>query len=76
MSNLNQKSSDGGLNLMFVNIPTDVLLQICTGAVIGVVVGGKALEETLCAIGQASEEVFRGDRLPVLKFPAETEVDS
>ena len=61
---------------MFFNIPTDVLLQVCTGAVIGVVVGGKALEETLLAIGQASEEVFRGDRLPVLKFPAETESDS
>ena len=76
MSNLNQKSSDDGLNLMFFNIPTHVLLQICTGGVIGVVVGGKALEETLLAIGQASEEVFRGDRLPVLKFPAETEVDS
>ncbi|MBW4639383.1 MAG: hypothetical protein KME05_14310 [Gloeocapsa sp. UFS-A4-WI-NPMV-4B04] len=76
MSNLNQKSSDDGLNLMLFNIPTHVLLQICTGAVIGVVVGGKALEETLLAISQASEEVFRGDRLPVLKFPAENEVDS
>jgi len=28
----------------------------------------KAVAETLQAIGQASEEVFQGDRLPILKF--------
>lgn len=76
MNNLNQKSLDEGFNLIFFNIPTQIVLQICTGTVIGAVLGSKALEETLQAIGQASEEVFRGDRLPVLKFPAETEIDS
>lgn len=58
---------------MLFNIPTHVLLQIGTVALVGAVLGGKALGETLQAIGQASEEVFRGDRLPVLKFPTENE---
>lgn len=73
MNNLSQKSSDDALNLMFFKIPTDVVLQIGTGTLIGAVLGAKALEETLQAIGQASEEVFRGDRLPMLKFPVENE---
>lgn len=38
--------------------------------------GGKAFSETLKAIGEASEELFRGDRLPVLKFPVERESES
>ena len=32
-------------------------------------VGGKAIAEGLQSLGQASEEIFRGDRLPVLHFP-------
>lgn len=67
-----QKSSDSGINLIFFNIPQDVLLQISTVAVLTALVGGKAFSGTLQAISQASEEVFRGDRLPVLQFPSET----
>jgi hypothetical protein len=33
------------------------------------IVGIKAASDLLSAIGQGSEEVFRGDRLPVLHFP-------
>lgn len=66
-----QKYSDG-INLIFCNIPQDVLLQLSTVAVLTALVGGKAFSETLQAISQASEEVFRGDRLPVLQFPSET----
>jgi hypothetical protein len=32
-------------------------------------VADKATGEALKAIGEASEEVFRGDRLPILNFP-------
>lgn len=67
-----QKSSDSGINLIFFNIPQDVLLQLSTVAVLTALVGGKAFSETLQAISQASEEIFRGDRLPVLRFPDET----
>lgn len=40
------------------------------------VLGGKAIAESLQAIGQASEEVLRGDRLPVLHFPAQEPASS
>lgn len=67
-----QKDSDNGLNLILFSIPQDVLLPLGTVTVLGVLLGGKAFFEALQAIGQASEEVFRGDRLPVLN-PIETE---
>lgn len=61
-----QKYSDNGLSLILFGIPQDVLLPLGTATALGVLLGGKAFFETLQAIGQASEEVFRGDRLPVL----------
>ena len=60
------------VNLIFFSISQEVLLQVSTLPVLLAVLGGKAFCESLQAIGQASEEVFRGDRLPVLKFPVET----
>lgn len=72
MTSPSQKYSDSSINLGFFSIPQDVVLQLGTGAVLVALVGGKAFSETLQAIGQATEEVFRGDRLPVLQFPIET----
>lgn len=62
-----------GLDLFLFSIPNSVLLQLGTGAMLLGVVGSKAVAETIQAIGGASEEIFRGDRLPLLKFPDETE---
>jgi hypothetical protein len=77
MSSPNRKSLDqSGLNLPFFTISQEILLQIGTGSVLLALLGGKAAAKTLQAVGQASEEVFRGDRLPVLKFPSETESGS
>ncbi len=61
---------------MFFSIPQEILLQLSTGPVLLALLGGKAAAETLQAIGEASEEVFRGDRLPILKFPVETKYES
>ncbi len=57
---------------MFFSLPQEILLQLGTGAVLLTMLGGKVAAQTLQTIGQASEEVFRGDRLPVLKLPVET----
>lgn len=77
MPSPNQKQSETDeLNLIFFTIPQQVLLQLGTGSVLLALVAGKAAAQTLKAIGQASEEVFRGDRLPVIKFPVETESES
>ena len=45
----------------------DTLLSLATIPLLAGVVGAKIVSEMMQGIGQASEEVFRGDRLPVLK---------
>lgn len=75
MPPINQKRSDDGLNLVFFTIPQQILLQLSTGPLLVAILGSRAIAETLHAIGQVSEEVFRGDRLPTLKFPVETETE-
>lgn len=49
--------------------PTQILLSFSTVPLLLVVVGGKALASLMQDLGQTSEELFRGDRLPVLKIP-------
>ena len=74
-SNQNHAKTNG-LNLIFFSIPQNTLLQLSTGPVLMAVLAGKVANDTFQAIGQASEEVFRGDRLPILKFPVKTEPES
>lgn len=58
-----------GEMLKQLNISSESLIAWLTlPALIGLV-GGKALADGLESLGQASEEVFRGDRLPLLHFP-------
>lgn len=73
MSSSSKTTKTEGLDLFFFSIPNEVLLQLGTGAMVLGLLGSKALDQTVQAIGQASEEVFRGDRLPLLEFPSETE---
>lgn len=75
MPSSSKKYPDEGLNLILFSIPQNVVLQLGTGAVLVALLGSKALSETLQAISQASEEVFRGDRLPLLNL-VETESES
>lgn len=76
MPSPHQKRSEDELNLIFFSIPQQILLQISTGPVLIALLAGKTAAQTLQAIGEVSEEVFRGDRLPVLKFPStESEPD-
>ena len=44
-------------------------LSLSTAPVLLVLVGAKALSVTLRELGELSEEVFRGDRLPLLQRP-------
>lgn len=66
-----QPSPSDGLNLGLFTISNQVLLQISTVPVLTALVAGKYAAETMQAIGQSSEELFRGDRLPILPFPTE-----
>jgi hypothetical protein len=69
-------SAQPGLNLGLLTIPQSILLQMGTTSVIMLVLAQKTATETLNAIGQASEELLRGDRLPILDFPKDNYPDS
>lgn len=73
MPNNSNPAKTEGLDLILFSIPSEILLPLGTGAMLIGLLGGKAVAQALQAVGQASEEVFRGDRLPLLKFPVETE---
>ena len=74
MASPTEKSTQEGLHLIFFSISVETMLQLATGSMLLAVVGGKAIAETLQTFGQGSEEIFRGDRLPILKFPVENDV--
>jgi hypothetical protein len=48
---------------------TDFLASLATVPMLLLLVGGRTLTNAVEGFGQLSEEVFRGDRLPLLKFP-------
>ncbi|MDJ0737218.1 MAG: hypothetical protein QNJ47_24660 [Nostocaceae cyanobacterium] len=64
-----QTSTDNGLNLVLFTIPQSLILQMGTVSTIMLLTAHKATNAALIAIGEASEELFRGDRLPILDFP-------
>jgi hypothetical protein len=49
----------------------ELLLGLATAPLLVGLVGTKALAEALREIGALSEEIFRGDRLPLLTFPSD-----
>ncbi|MBW4663336.1 MAG: hypothetical protein KME01_03910 [Chroococcus sp. CMT-3BRIN-NPC107] len=62
-------SSKDGLDLGVLTIASNTLLQLGTLPLLAALVAGKALTPAIKAISTGSEEVFRGDRLPILPFP-------
>lgn len=49
--------------------PVGFYLSVVTLPTMGALVMTQAIKEIVVAVGLASEEVFRGDRLPLLKKP-------
>ena len=76
MAPKNRPTTNNSLNLVIFSIPHSLLLQLGTGAALGGLVASRAATEALLAISAASEEVWRGDRLPLLPFPATSETES
>jgi hypothetical protein len=50
-------------------IPTDLLLSLVTGPWLLTLVISQALSQKAQDLGQLSEELLRGERLPPLSFP-------
>jgi hypothetical protein len=69
----NQSETKPGLNFTPCYIPTSCLLPLCTISVLMLLMAEKTVIEGLAALGEASEELFRGDRLPILNFPRDQE---
>ncbi len=52
-----------------VKMPSDWLISLATAPVLLLLGGSKVLADAVLDLSQTSEELFRGDRLPVLHFP-------
>jgi hypothetical protein len=52
-----------------VVMPVDLLVSVATVPMVLGLVGTRVLFQVTQQLGQLSEEMFRGDRLPLLKFP-------
>ncbi|MDX2212376.1 MAG: hypothetical protein SFY66_03715 [Oculatellaceae cyanobacterium bins.114] len=52
---------------------SNILIGIGTVPVLAVLLGSKAIAELMQHVGQASEELFRGDRLPILNLSSQPE---
>lgn len=50
-----------------------ILLSLATAPLLIAVVTAKALQQNLIELGKTTEEVFRGERLPLLDFPQENQ---
>jgi hypothetical protein len=59
--------------MLNLKISSELLLGFATAPLLVGLLASKALAELMQDLGQASEEVFRGDRLPVLDFSATTD---
>lgn len=52
-------------------VSPEVLLSLATAPVLVALVGSHVVARAMQELGLLSEEIFRGDRLPVLNFPHE-----
>jgi len=68
-----QSTPTPGLNLVLFSIPQSLLLEIGTASILLLLTTGQVTVNALESLGQASEELFRGDRLPILPFPDDDE---
>lgn len=50
-------------------VSAEFLISLATGPLLLGILSAKSLSEVVQQIGLASEEMFRGERLPVLKMP-------
>jgi hypothetical protein len=55
------------------NSHSNLWLALATSPFLVGILAARSLNQTLIDIGQASEEILRGDRLPILNFPERQE---
>jgi len=58
-----------------IQLPIGVLLSLSTAPFLCLLLGSRAMAAAMRELGQTSEELFRGERLPILKI-SDAESDS
>jgi hypothetical protein len=53
----------------------ELALSLFTAPFLVSLVGARSLQAGLISLGEASEEIFRGDRLPVLHLQQQSEIE-
>lgn len=63
-----REKSDSSLPKPSISLPlaVDLTISLSTLPLIALLIGSRAAADSLTRLGQASEELFRGDRLPSL----------
>lgn len=56
--------------------PCDVAIALTTIPALAGLIVAKHLQDIMIGLGQSSEEIFRGDRLPILNMPASQSLQS
>jgi len=69
MNSNNNPSQKEAPDTIPFGIAPEILVSLATGPLLIGVLCGKASLQFLQTLGEASVEVFRGERLPVLHFP-------
>jgi len=57
-------------------LPSEWLVGLAAVPFVATMAGGRLIQDLVLGLSQSSEEVFRGDRLPVLHFPQTQPGDS
>ncbi|QDZ39030.1 hypothetical protein FRE64_03205 [Euhalothece natronophila Z-M001] len=54
---------------------TELALSLLTVPFLGALFGSRSLLDGLTSLGEASEEIFRGDRLPILHLEQHNDIE-
>ena len=54
---------------------SSLVIAVTTIPVLGLILVTRGVAQATLEVGQLSEEIFRGDRLPILTFPLEPNAD-
>lgn len=57
-------------------VSSNLWLSLATSPFLVGMLAFQSLTQALIELGQASEEIFRGERLPILNFPEQQEQES
>ncbi len=55
-------------------LPEHILVSIATAPLLATLLGSKSMATLMAELGQLSEEIFRGDRLPLLPLQGDGQV--